>query len=105
RRQPPRAALWTAGWRSGNRRRSIVRITTRRPHMHPPDTDFDPDDNFANGTDPDLEIDEDAATETLVWQLLLLIHPGDEETALHQFAAYQDAATKPAGTTSTRPAY
>lgn len=65
--------------------------------MHPPDTDFDPDDNFANGTDPDLEIDEDAATETLVWQFLLLINPGDEETALHQFAAYQDAATQAGG--------
>lgn len=60
--------------------------------MHLPDTDFDPDDNFANGIEPHVDIDEDAATETLAWQFLLLINPGDEETALHQFAAYQDAA-------------
>ena len=30
-------------------------------------------------------------SEALVWQLLLLINPGDEETALQQFAAYQEA--------------
>ena len=26
-----------------------------------------------------------------MWQLLLLINPGDEETALQQFAAYREA--------------
>lgn len=59
--------------------------------MHAPDQDFDPDDNFASGFDPDLDFDEDAGTEALVWQLLLLINPDDEETALEQFAAYRDA--------------
>ena len=65
--------------------------------MHPPDTDFDPDDNFANGADPHLDIDEDAAIETLAWQFLLLVNPGDEETALQQFAAYQEAAADAGG--------
>ncbi|WEN15045.1 hypothetical protein PY254_17735 [Rhodanobacter sp. AS-Z3] len=39
--------------------------------------------------DPDLE--EDDSLEAKVWQLLLLINPGDEETALQQFAAYREA--------------
>lgn len=55
------------------------------------DTEFDPDDNFANGFDPGIDIDEDDTTEALVWQLLLLINPGDEETALQQFEAYREA--------------
>ena len=59
--------------------------------MYLPDRDFDPDDNYADGFDPDLEVDEDAGTEALVWQLLLLINPDDEETALQQFGAYRDA--------------
>jgi len=59
--------------------------------MHLPDTEFDPDDNFANSVDPESGIDEDAGTEELVWQLLLLVNPGDEETALQQFGAWQDA--------------
>lgn len=56
-----------------------------------PDDDYDPDDNFAAGYRADTEIDEDAETETLVWQLLLMINPGDEETALQQFAAWREA--------------
>lgn len=57
-----------------------------------PDHDaFDPDDNFANALIDDADIDEDASTEALVWQLLLLINPGDGETALQQFTAYRDA--------------
>ena len=43
--------------------------------------DDDADDN------PD-EADDDSV-EALVWQLLLLINPGDEESALLQFAAYR----------------
>lgn len=58
-----------------------------------PDREFDPDDNFGNSGDDGLDIDADAMTsEALVWQLLLLINPGDEETALRQFAAYRDVA-------------
>lgn len=56
-----------------------------------PDPEFDPDDNFANGFDAEAEADEEASPEVLAWQLLLLINPGDEETALQQFAAYRDA--------------
>jgi hypothetical protein len=56
-----------------------------------PDDDYDPDDNFAAGYRADTEIDEDAETEALVWQLLLMINPGDEETALQQFAAWREA--------------
>lgn len=60
--------------------------------MHLPDTDFDPDDNFAHSAAPHVEVDDEAAIETLAWQFLLLVNPGDEETALQHFAAYQDAA-------------
>ena len=56
-----------------------------------PDLEFDPDDNFANSIDAGAEADDEDTPEALVWQLLLLINPGDEETALQQFAAYRDA--------------
>ena len=55
-----------------------------------PDDDFDPDDNYTGDSD-DAEIDNDASTEVLVWQLLLSINPGDEDAALQQFAAFQEA--------------
>ncbi len=45
--------------------------------------------------DDDFEQDADAPEEdpvqAQVWKLLLLINPGDEETALQQFAAYREA--------------
>ncbi|HEV8693026.1 MAG TPA: hypothetical protein VGQ93_02405 [Lysobacter sp.] len=53
--------------------------------------EFDPDDNFDHAFDPEADIDEEAASEALVWQLLLLINPGDEDAAMQQFAAYQEA--------------
>ena len=57
--------------------------------MH--DFDFDPD-NFANGLPAGQEeLEDDATIEALVWQLLLLVNPGDEDAALQQFTAYQDA--------------
>jgi hypothetical protein len=56
-----------------------------------PDREFDPDDNFANSIDDAAEADDEESQEALVWQLLLLINPGDEESALQQFAAYRDA--------------
>lgn len=59
--------------------------------MNPQDDDFDPDDNFAAGYRPDTEIDDEATAEALVWQLLLMINPGDEEAALQQFAGWQEA--------------
>lgn len=46
------------------------------------------EDDFEDDRDLD---DEDASLEENVWQLLLLINPGDEETALQQFAAYREA--------------
>lgn len=43
--------------------------------------------------DPEEDPDADALTpEALAWQLLLLVNPGDEETALRQFAHYREAA-------------
>jgi hypothetical protein len=48
---------------------------------------FDDDDDTAQ----DFAEPGDDAVEALVWQLLCLINPGDEETALQQFAAYRDA--------------
>ena len=47
------------------------------------------DDDFDAGPDFD---EEDASVEAKVWQLLLLINPGDEDTALQQFADYREAA-------------
>lgn len=55
-----------------------------------PDHEFDPDDNFRTDAER-AEIDDDAGTEALVWQLLLIINPGDEDAALQQFAAFQEA--------------
>jgi hypothetical protein len=43
--------------------------------------DFD-DDDFADEADDSVE--------SQVWQLLALINPGDEDTALRQFAAWRD---------------
>ncbi len=59
--------------------------------MTHPDREFDPDDNFANSFDPGIDADEEDTPEALVWQLLLLINPGDDEMALQQFSAYRDA--------------
>lgn len=67
------------------------------------DPGFDPDDNFAD-LDHGPVIDEDADNETLVWQLLLLINPDDEETALQQFDAWREA-TADAGEDEFEPAW
>ena len=53
--------------------------------------EFDPDDNFDHAFAPLADIDEDAAPEALAWQLLLLLNPDDEDAALQQFMAWQDA--------------
>lgn len=52
--------------------------------------EFDPDDNYTEEAEG-AEIDNDAGAEVLVWQLLLAINPGDEDAALQQFAAFQEA--------------
>lgn len=53
---------------------------------------FDPDDNFAQSFSPEGEdLDEDAALEAVVWQLLLLINPGDEDAAQLQYAAVRES--------------
>jgi hypothetical protein len=57
--------------------------------MTPADHDFDPDTNFHDSVDGDEDIDLES-TEGLVWQLLLLINPGDEDMALTQFSAYRE---------------
>jgi hypothetical protein len=62
-----------------------------------PDDDYDPDDNFAAGYRPDIEVDDEAETEALVWQLLVMINPGDEESALQQFAAWREAMASDEG--------
>ena len=59
-------------------------------------SDFDPDDNFGQAFDAHADIDDEAAVEALVWQLLLMINPDDEDAALQQFAAYQEAVTEAA---------
>lgn len=49
------------------------------------------DDDFED--DPDFD-DEDDSIEARVWQLLLLINPGDEDTALLQFTDYREAVAE-----------
>lgn len=64
--------------------------------MTPRDDDFDPDDNFAwGGADARDDDDEDAHDgdlEALVWQWLLRINPGDEESASQQLQAFREAS-------------
>jgi hypothetical protein len=55
-----------------------------------PDEEFDPDDNYA-GEPERAGLDDDANDEAWVWQLLLVINPGDEDAALQQFGAFQEA--------------
>lgn len=64
--------------------------------MLPPD-EYDPDDNFAHAFGADADIDEEAALEALVWQLLLLINPGDEDAALQQFGTFREALAERGG--------
>ncbi len=47
------------------------------------------DDDFAPDADADHDIDD--TQESLVWQLLQLINPGDAELALQEFSAWRDA--------------
>jgi hypothetical protein len=49
------------------------------------DDDFEEDRDFPEGDD---------STESNIWQLLCLINPGDEESALKQFAEYREAAAE-----------
>lgn len=54
-----------------------------------------PDNDFDNEHDLDENENENEnagdSVEACIWQLLLLINPGDEEMALQQFADYRDA--------------
>lgn len=47
------------------------------------DDDFDQDDGYEDQ-------DDDESTESQVWRLLMLINPGDEDSAMQQFSAYRD---------------
>lgn len=47
------------------------------------DDDFDQDDGYEDE-------DDDESTESQVWRLLVLINPGDEDSAMQQFSAYRD---------------
>ena len=47
------------------------------------------DDDYES--EPDFDEAGDDSVEAQVWQLLLLINPGDEETALQQFNDYREA--------------
>lgn len=53
-------------------------------------SDFDSDDDLPHAFDD--ELDDDAALEAVVWQLLLLINPGDADAAAAQFAGWQEIA-------------
>lgn len=56
-----------------------------------PRHEFDPDDNFAQAFSPETDLDDDAALEAVVWQLLLLVNPGDEDAALGQFGPVRES--------------
>lgn len=47
------------------------------------------DDDFE--TSHHFHDDDDSSLEAHVWQLLLLINPGDDDTAFQQFTGYRDA--------------
>jgi hypothetical protein len=52
--------------------------------------------SFDDDSDSERDFDdiEDDSLEARVWQLLLLINPGDEETALQQFTDYREAVAE-----------
>jgi hypothetical protein len=52
--------------------------------MSSSDDDFDTERHF------DEHDEEDESLDAHVWQLLLLINPGDDDTAFQQFTAYRD---------------
>jgi len=56
--------------------------------MSAPDNESDYEDDGYDFADDEREFDDEA----LVWQLLLLINPGDEDTALQQFARFREAS-------------
>lgn len=63
----------------------------------PDEDDFDADAAFSM---PDGDDEEDIDTgdqEALIWNLLVLINPGDEETALRQFANWRDGMAEARG--------
>ena len=64
------------------------------PAMSAPDNESDYEDDGFDFTGHD---DEELDQEALIWQLLLLINPGDEETALQQFARYRETLEDDAG--------
>jgi hypothetical protein len=53
--------------------------------------EFDPDQNFHDEDDGDEDELDASSVEGLVWQLLQLINPGDEDTAMQQFAQAREA--------------
>ena len=53
--------------------------------------EYDPDDNFGHAFHAQSGIDDDDALEAVAWQFLLLVNPDDEDAALQQFAAFQQA--------------
>ncbi|MGH8083631.1 MAG: DUF6630 family protein [Lysobacter sp.] len=56
--------------------------------MSAPDNESDyEDEGFDFASDDDEELGEEA----LIWQMLLLINPGDEDTALQQFGRFREA--------------
>ncbi len=58
--------------------------------MHMPDNEADYGDHDPVPDEDGLDAEE-LESEALVWQLLLLVNPGDDEAALRQFSHYRDA--------------
>ena len=69
-------------------RRHYLHPAPRQPlHMNLPDNEADYGDHENDPVESDDA--EELTPEALVWQLLLLVNPGDEETALRQFSHYR----------------
>ena len=53
--------------------------------------EYDPDDNFGHAFHAQAGVDDEDALEAVAWQFMLLVNPDDEDAALQQFAAFQQA--------------
>lgn len=63
----------------------------------PDEDDFDADAAFSLADGEDEEEIDTGDQEALIWNLLVLINPGDEETALRQFSGWRDRMAEAGG--------
>jgi hypothetical protein len=59
-----------------------------------PDDEFDEDAGYASDDDEEIDTGD---LEAMIWNLLVLINPGDEESALRQFSLWRDGMAEAQG--------